>query len=206
MGTGYMRVQVTTGDEALPVAGAVVIIKQRNGSALFKTKTDESGKTEDFPLPIYCFGREQGSNENPIYTICDIDVKAEGFVTRHIRGIEVFDTETTILPVHMEPLTDEENPVTDDIVEVSPNSQTYPHVCRIKASSPARSQNEVIIPDYITVHLGRPEDTSARNVRVSFPEYVKNTASSEIYATWPEESLRANIHAIVTFALNRVYT
>ena len=61
------------------------------------------------------------------------------------------------------------------------------------------------IPETITVHLGAP-DEDAENVTVTFPEYVKNVASSEIFPTWPENSLRANIYAITTFALNRIYT
>ncbi len=61
------------------------------------------------------------------------------------------------------------------------------------------------IPRYITVHLGRP-DTPADNVTVSFPEYIKNVASSEIYPTWPPEALKANILAQISFALNRIYT
>lgn len=61
------------------------------------------------------------------------------------------------------------------------------------------------IPQYITVHLGAPNE-SAQNVRVTFPNYIKNVASSEIYPTWEESSLRANILAQVSFALNRVYT
>lgn len=64
---------------------------------------------------------------------------------------------------------------------------------------------EPIIPEMITVHLGTPQ-SGADNVTVSFPDYVKNVASSEIYPTWPENSLRANIYVIVTFALNRIYT
>lgn len=64
---------------------------------------------------------------------------------------------------------------------------------------------EPFIPETITVHLGRPGD-NAENVTVSFPDYVKNVASSEIFPTWPDSSLRANIYAIITFALNRVYT
>lgn len=62
------------------------------------------------------------------------------------------------------------------------------------------------IPEMITVHLGRPEDSSARNVTVPFPYYIKNVASSEIYPTWPENAIRANIYAQVSFALNRIYT
>ena len=62
-----------------------------------------------------------------------------------------------------------------------------------------------VIPEYITVHLGTPQ-SSARNVRVTFPDYIKNVASNEIYPTWPENALRANIYAQTTFALNRIYT
>ena len=66
-------------------------------------------------------------------------------------------------------------------------------------------EEEVFIPEKITVHLGSP-DQQARNVTVNFPDYIKNVASSEIYPTWPENSLRANIYVIVTYALNRIYT
>ena len=63
----------------------------------------------------------------------------------------------------------------------------------------------VAVPAFITVHLG-PPDSNAANVTVSFPEYIKNVASSEIYPTWPENAIRANVYAQVSFALNRVYT
>ena len=72
-------------------------------------------------------------------------------------------------------------------------------------SGDSRILRQVVIPNPITVHLGAP-NSSASNVQVSFPDYVKNVASSEIYPTWPESSLRANIYAIITFALNRVFT
>lgn len=62
-----------------------------------------------------------------------------------------------------------------------------------------------VIPDYITVHLGRP-NSAARNVRIPFTDYIKNVASSEIYPTWPENALRANIYAQVSFALNRIFS
>lgn len=61
------------------------------------------------------------------------------------------------------------------------------------------------IPEYITVHLGRPGE-AASNVTVTFPDYIKNVASSEIYPTWPESAIRANIYAQISFALNRIYT
>ena len=64
---------------------------------------------------------------------------------------------------------------------------------------------EPYIPRTITVHLGAP-DAPAENVTVSFPDYVKNVASSEIYPTWEPAAIRANVLAIISFALNRVYT
>lgn len=63
----------------------------------------------------------------------------------------------------------------------------------------------VYIPESITVHLGRPNEDAA-NVTVSFPDYIKNVASSEIYPTWPENALRANIYAQISYALNRIFT
>ncbi len=62
-----------------------------------------------------------------------------------------------------------------------------------------------VIPQSITVHLGTPSQT-AENVTVDFVDYIKNVASSEIYPTWPDTSLRANIYAIISYALNRIYT
>ena len=64
---------------------------------------------------------------------------------------------------------------------------------------------EPYIPRFITVHLGAP-DSNAQNVTVTFPDYIKNVASSEIYPTWPENALRANIYAQISYALNRIYT
>ena len=61
------------------------------------------------------------------------------------------------------------------------------------------------IPETVTVHLGRPQ-TAARNVTVSFPDYIKNVASSEIYPTWEDSAIRANIYAQISLALNRIYT
>jgi peptidoglycan hydrolase-like protein with peptidoglycan-binding domain len=62
-----------------------------------------------------------------------------------------------------------------------------------------------VIPDYITVHLGTP-NSNARNVRVPFTDYIKNVASSEIYPTWPENAIRANVYAQISFALNRIFS
>lgn len=68
-----------------------------------------------------------------------------------------------------------------------------------------RAQLIPVIPETVTVHLG-PADAAAENITVSFPDYIKNVASSEIYPTWPEAAIRANLYAEISFALNRIYT
>ena len=62
------------------------------------------------------------------------------------------------------------------------------------------------MPEYIVVHNGSPRDSTAQNYYVKYKDYIKNVASSEIYATWPENTIRANVLAIMSFTLNRVYT
>ena len=66
--------------------------------------------------------------------------------------------------------------------------------------------SRVVIPEYVIVHDGPPSDSSANDYYVRYRDYIKNVASSEIYATWPDAALRANILAIMSFTLNRVYT
>jgi hypothetical protein len=207
MGNGYLVVQATAGDEALPVAGAEVTIRNQNGTVLYRTLTDANGRTQDFMLPApdkeltLC-----PVNTAPATSLKDVDIRKPGFMTKRVRGVEILDEQTAILPVSMEPIAAGRGEARAVMVDISPNRRNTPVPCPIRASSPARAAKEVAIPDYITVHLGKPENTAARSVRVKFSEYIKNVTSSEIYATWPEQSLRANIHAIVSFALNRVYT
>lgn len=206
MGTGYLTVQARAGDEALPVGGAHVTLSDQDGSILFETYTDSSGSTEPLPLPAP--DREYTLDPNyrrPAYSEWEVEVEAEGYVTSHIHGAQVVDTQTSILPVHMEPLSDEPGPVTDVDVDIPPVGLLLPDEGQTGPRQ-IRALSQVIIPEYITVHLGTPSNASARNVRVRFPDYIKNVTSSEIYSTWPYNALVANIHVITTFALNRVYT
>ena len=66
--------------------------------------------------------------------------------------------------------------------------------------------SKVVIPEFVVVHDGPPSDNNAANYYVRYRDYIKNVASSEIYSTWPDSTLRANILAIMSFTLNRVYT
>ena len=148
----------------------------------------------------------------PFYSTYQVDVMLPGkFITEIIHDVQIFDTVESILPVRMLPLPMNSEQLVDEIEIPSTavglpikRDQVGPPVQPTPAFTPF-ALREVVIPDFITVHLGHP-NSSARNVRVRFSDYIKNVASSEIYPTWPQASLEANILAQISFALNRVFT
>lgn len=211
MGLGYLTVQVHTADDALPVAGAEITVYFTNGKTIYKTTSDANGNTERYRLPAPDRSLTLDPNyEGITYALYNVEIKAKGFLTKYIISAQVFDTQVTILTENMKPLLDEEEPKTEEVLEIAAVALQMPAENRQAVPPPSLPvrlvERAVVIPDYITVHLGVPTDVSAENVRVRFPDYIKNVASSEIYSTWPLSSLEANINVIVTFALNRIYT
>jgi len=212
MGVGFLTIQARIGDDVIPVANAKVIIRRPDGPILYETATNANGNTQSFALTAPQAELTLDPNyPGPAYSICDVKVSAPGFMTTTIRDVEIVDTQTSILPVYMRPVAIGTESRSQSIIIIPPKALLYGDQ-REQVGPPDtplpenRVLNEVVIPDYITVHLGRPDNASARNVRVRFSEYIKNVASSEIYPTWPQSSLVANIHAIVTYALNRVFS
>ena len=231
MDTGYLTVRVTTGDGALPVKNAHVIISRRDGDILYDTYTDANGNTGYFSLPAVNSRHTLDPYYNkPAYSEYEVDVSADGYVASHIHDTPIVDTQTAILPVNLDPIVDESDPVTAADVTIPPVALLDPSerhqitvpatgfsyagnpimpvmaAQQVQAAPSARILHGIVVPEYITVHLGTPANSSAKNVRVKFTDYIKNVVSSEIYSTWPESSLIANIHVIVSFALNRIYT
>ena len=228
MGTGHLILQVRNDEDSLPIANAHVTLRGPDGTALFETYTDANGNTE--PLELEAPDKEHTLEENykrPTYSEWQIDVKKDGFITSHIHNVEIIDGEIAVLPVHLQPLVDKPDATHDEDIYIPPmlpllppEAQQIPHQTDTTRQAvpsifvPANPHQvpdpdpprEVFIPDFITVHLGAPTNTAARNVRVRFSDYVKNVAASEVYATWPRNSLISNIHVIITFALNRIYT
>ena len=210
MGIGFLQINATTGDGALPVANARVQISGTDGTSLYTAMTDVNGITQAFPItaPDKSFTLDPNYNQ-PAYSAVNVIVSAPGYITQHIYGVQIVDTETAILPVNMKPLAQGETR-SDNFIYISPSGLLIPLQGTPEGPpdtpATARVLPALLIPDYITVHLGAPSDASARNVRVRFTDYIKNVTSSEIYSTWPTNSLTSNIHAIVSFALNRVYT
>ena len=207
MAIGYLLIQARTAHDALPLSGVQVRISDMNSNVLYVLTTDENGETPAISLET----ADKSFSHTPYYnglpfTSYSVLAQSFGFDSLFVTDIPIFDGETAVLPVTLTPMQKtQRQPVTREITvgkpavamqDISEQEGTY---------TEPRILRQIVIPNPITVHLGAPS-SNAQNVQVSFPEYVKNVASSEIYPIWPEASLTANIYAIITFALNRIYT
>ena len=208
MGTGYLVVDVFTGNRALPVSGANVTVKGNGGETLFNLVTNDNGSTVTVSLDAP--NKENSLDPNnlgPYFSTCNVEVSANGFDNTIVHGVQIFDGETSILPVTMIPQSRERvQAAYVNVIDIPNNALNNPEKRRPETTHiNSRILREVIIPENITVHLGAPS-TPAENVSVPFIDYIKNVASSEIYPTWPQAALEANIYCQISFALNRVYT
>lgn len=207
MASGYLQVQARTAQNIIPLVGAQVRILDDEGNTLYQLTTDESGETQVIALETVDRSFSQDPNYVGIpYSSYGVIVDAEGFRSASVTGIPIFDGELATLPVLMVPLQDQQTRQTAENIMIGPPAVTMTDARNQEGTSEdARVLRQVAIPNPITVHLAAPS-VPASNVQVSFSDYVKNVASSEIYPTWPTAALRANIYAIMTFALNRIYT
>lgn len=207
MAIGYLTIQARTAHDALPLSGAQIWIMDGQEKSIYHLTTDESGETEQIALETLDRSLSLDPDFQGIpYISYHVLAFARGFNSVHISGIPILEGETAIQPIEFVPMLGTQRIPTVTEIQISPPavSMTGQRHQDIPDTNP-QVLRQVVIPNPITVHLGAPNSVSA-NVQVSFPDYVKNVASSEIYPTWPEASLRANIYAIITFALNRIYT
>lgn len=207
MASGYLQVQARTAQNIIPLVGAQVRILDDEGNTLYQLTTDESGETQVIALETVDRSFSQDPNYTGIpYSSYSVIVDAEGFRSVSVTRIPIFDGELATLPVIMVPLKEQQGRQVAENIAIGPPAVTMTEARNQEGTSEdARVLRQVAIPNPITVHLGAPS-ASAYNVQVSFSDYVKNVASSEIYPTWPTNALRANIYIIMTFALNRIYT
>ena len=170
--------------------------------------TDTTGNTEIVTLdapPI-----ELSLNEENIiqpYASYNILFEAEGFNPVMVSGTEILSGEQAIQQIKLTP----GNTGDDYVIPAHTLYGEYPPKIAEEEIKDVTNPGEivlsrVVIPEYIVVHDGPPSDSSARDYYVLYKDYIKNVASSEIYATWPTETIKANILAIMSFTLNRVYT
>ena len=207
MGNGFLYIRATAFGGALPVTGAKVNIFDMNGNLVYELTTNECGLTKEVSLPSPPVEAQFDPNYvgHP-YSQYIVEIKADGYQTSLVKGVQIYDKMPSVLPADMKAGSSSqvnEYSIGDNALELESTNQVVPTPADLVAA--ARVHREVFIPTHITVHLGAPA-ANARNVTVPFVDYIKNVASSEIYPSWPYQSLRANIHAIISIALNRIFT
>lgn len=202
---------------AAPSAGTQMAPPQQTapqasaGQAIEETQTNRSGQTEQIALPAPPLEYSLTPGDVRPYAEYTLLVTAPGFKPQVISGTEVLPNVTAIQPVRLEPESDpqpEENPI---VIPDHTLYGTYPPKIEEPEIQPVGESGEivlsrVVVPQTVVVHDGVPTDASAPNYYVPYRDYIKNVASSEIYATWPQSTITANVLAIMSFTLNRVYT
>ena len=209
---GKMRINVYDKQQGIPLADARISLAYTGNPEriINEITTDSEGAVnlDDLPTPPVEYSMEPG--ENQPFSEYTIDVNADGYEEINISGIDVFSGETSIQNVY---LNEDNREVPEDNIVIPVNTLygSYPAKIPETEIKPVRQSGEivlsrVVIPETIVVHDGVPTDSTALDYYVRYKDYIKNVASSEIYSTWPRQTLEANILAIMSFTLNRVYT
>ena len=208
---GGLKVTVMTADGTRPVENALVKISYtgESGQTIEEVRTDSSGQIPvlDVKTPPLEYSMEP-SEQQP-YAEYTVQVEAEGFENSEIAGIQVLPSVRAEQPVRIAFQVGAEF----ERLVIGPHTLwgEYPPKIEEAEVKPVGESGEivlsrVVIPEYVVVHDGPVNDTTAQDYYVRYKEYIKNVASSEIYATWPDDTIRANVLAIMSFTLNRVYT
>ena len=211
---GTLQINVTSSVNAFPVERAEISISYTGvpESTLEKIQTDSSGQTETIELaaPPEEWSLDIEEDRQP-YSEYTLSIKAPGFEPVNIAGTEILANVKAIQNIQMKPadVSGEEDQVF--VIPANTLYGDYPPKIAEAEIKPVTETGEivlsrVVVPEYIVVHDGSPRDSTATNYYVKYKDYIKNVASSEIYATWPENTIRANVLAIMSFTLNRVYT
>ena len=172
--------------------------------------TDSDGQTDAVELaaPPVEYSMEPGDVQP--YAEYSVTVTASGYESFNVSGISLFADTTALQGIRLVP----RNVTTlagNIVIPANTLWGNFPPKIAEAETKPVGQPGEivlsrVVVPEYIIVHDGVPTDSTARNYYERFTDYIKNVASSEIYSTWPDATLRANILAIISFTLNRVYT
>ena len=230
---GQLIVQLSTDPEQgtlTPISNVQITIKQTaptgEEQVLANFVTDEVGQTPsiELPVPPIDYSLDPTNTQIP-YATYRIETTSTNYIDTIVRGSQVFADTLSVQPIYLQPTTRFQigtgrhprekfiRQLSEDIV-IGPATLygNYPdkipeaEVKPIIPGSGFITLSSVIVPEFIIVHSGSPNDNTAPNYTVPFLDYIANVASSEIYPTWPTETIKANVIAIVSFTLNRVFT
>jgi len=212
---GFLQVNVYDDNVGLPLNNVTVSIAEsgEGGSIIEQLTTDSSGNTEtiDLPAPFIDYSLEPEPSVRP-YSEYDVTVNVDGFDPVLIERVQVLPESKSIQNIFLNE-SQIVTPAANDIL-ILPHTlwQNFPPKIPEVSVKPLPDSDglvvlpEPVIPEFIIVHDGAPTNTAARNYTVPFADYIKNVACCEIYSTWPVETIEANVLAIISFTLNRVYT
>ena len=210
---GELQIQVIAKNAGSPIRNAKITISYSGDpeSALEEVSTDDSGMSQQLSLAAPPLEYSMESGEMQPYAEYTIEVTAEGYRPVNISGIEVMSGQISLQEVRMDPEEASENMTDNIVIPAHTLYAEYPPKIAESEIKPVSETgeivlNRVVIPEYVVVHDGAPSDPTAREYYIRYRDYIKNVASSEIYATWPDATIRANVLAIMSFTLNRVYT
>ena len=209
---GKLQIRVLTIIGNRPVSGATVrvYVSGTPDNVLYDLITNGSGLTDEIELETPDIDYSISPSEPQPYAEYTVDVTAEGYEPAEISSNEILPDSTAMLTVRLTPLATDQQ-FTRIVIPPHTLFGNYPP----KIAEPEIVQsaetgeivlNQVVIPEYIIVHDGVPTDDTAQNYWVRYRDYIKNVASCEIYATWTDAAIRANVLAIMSFTLNRVFT
>ena len=210
---GQLKISITSRATSVPIEDATISISYTGvpENTIEELTTNSSGSTEiiDLPAPPEEYSLNPRILSQP-YSEYNLTIRAAGFEPVTISGTEILANTLALQNVQLNPLAPGEIPQIF-VIPAHTLYGVYPPKIPEDEIKPINETGEivlsrVVVPEYIVVHDGSPRDSTAQNYYVKYKDYIKNVASSEIYATWPANTIRANVLAIMSFTLNRVYT
>ncbi|WP_394912472.1 peptidoglycan-binding protein [uncultured Robinsoniella sp.] len=209
---GRLQIRVLSNQRATPVADATIDISYSGDpeSTVEKVSTDSTGQTAAIELATPPLEYSLAPSETQPYSEYTLRITAEGFETITINGTEILADQVALQEVRLRPLAGNEG-IDTIVIPAHTLYGNYPPKIAEAEIKPVNQIGEivlsrVVIPEFVVVHDGSPRDTTATDYYIRYKDYIKNVASSEIYATWPRATIEANVLAIMSFTLNRVYT
>lgn len=211
--TGKLRVNVTESDGIIPIDNATIEIANTGtpNTVFEQLNTDANGNSETIELAAPPLEYSMEPTDNQPYSEYNIRITAPGYSEQLITGVQIFSTQTGIQNIKLIPDPTQEYIYDPTVIGGHTLWEYYPPKIAEAEIKPLNESGEivlrkVVVPETIVVHNGTPSDSTATNYYVPYLDYIKNVASCEIYSTWPEASIQANVLAIMSFTLNRVYT
>ncbi len=211
--TGYLQINAISENNQIPVQNARIEIASTGNpnQTIEQIETNADGKTASVALAAPPLEYSMNPTDNQPYSEYNIKVSAEGYDDAIITGVQILSGELGLQNIRMNPSATSNDNYNPTIIGGHTLWEYYPPKIAEAEIKPVTESGEivlskVVVPEYIVVHDGAPTDTTATDYYIPYKDYIKNVASCEIYATWPEETLIANILAIISFTLNRVYT